>query len=165
MLVAVGYEQNIHSHLDCCKPLDGFLPQSERHDDGYHLWVIPESIWVSREVTNLVGVCYSWIAMDTWIFSTRRISKFWDIFAIDEGVACWLIVKKTQTSINYGFYCNSKDGIYHMHYAGVLFVSLEHFVDFICDGFYKKYFLWWGLEKDESTRWMIIPFFGGNSHH
>ena len=50
-----------------------FLTQSEGEDVRYSLGFIKYRIVISGEVTNFVGACHSCIAMDTWIFSIRRI--------------------------------------------------------------------------------------------
>ena len=42
-----------------------FLYQSEGQDVSYSLGVIPYRIGISREVTNLVGVCHSCVTMET----------------------------------------------------------------------------------------------------
>ena len=42
-----------------------FLNQSDWNNVGYLPWVIPGMIWVSREITNFVGVGYSCIAVET----------------------------------------------------------------------------------------------------
>ena len=142
-----------------------FLYQSKWQDVGYPLWVIPYIIWVPREVTNFVGVGYSCIAVDTYVLSIRAISDIWQIFYIDEGIACWLIVYKTTIWINSGFYCSSQYGISNTHYVGVAFVVQKHSFGFISDGFHIKYFLWWGLKNRESKIWDIIPFIGGDVRH
>ena len=41
------------------------LYQNECQDVGYNLWFVPDRILLSREVTNIVGVSYSCIAVDT----------------------------------------------------------------------------------------------------
>ena len=46
-----------------------FLDQGKGQDVCYYLGVIPHMIIISREITNIVGVCHSCITMDTWIFS------------------------------------------------------------------------------------------------
>ena len=45
-----------------------FLHQYKWQNVGYPLWVIPDRVEVSREVTNLVAVSYYWIAVDTYIW-------------------------------------------------------------------------------------------------
>ena len=42
-----------------------FLHQSEWKDFGYPIWFVPDMILVSREVANIVLVCYSCIYVDT----------------------------------------------------------------------------------------------------
>ena len=41
------------------------LYPSEWYGVGYLLWILSNSILVSRKVKNIVGVCYTFIAMDT----------------------------------------------------------------------------------------------------
>ena len=53
MLVAVGYERKIIPILTVISHYIVFMHQSEWKDVGYPLWVIPERIWVSMEVTNV----------------------------------------------------------------------------------------------------------------
>ena len=50
---------------------------------GYTLWVKPDRIWVSMEVTNIFCVSYSCIEADMEILSTKSISDVWQIFDID----------------------------------------------------------------------------------
>ena len=45
-----------------------FLYQSKWQGFGYPLWVVPDRIWVSSKFTNLIGVCYSWIAVERRYF-------------------------------------------------------------------------------------------------
>ena len=103
----IAVEENRLGHIKCCllwamnnklipiftviSHFMAFMYKSEWQDVVYPLWVIPNRIWVSREVTNIVGVIYSWIAVNTKIFYIRGIYDVWQIFPIDEGVACWLI--------------------------------------------------------------------------
>ena len=42
-----------------------FLYQAKVQDVRYSLGVIPHRIRISREITNLFGVCHSCVAMDT----------------------------------------------------------------------------------------------------
>ena len=42
-----------------------FLDQAKGKDVRYSLGVIPDRIGISREVTNLVGVCHSCVTMET----------------------------------------------------------------------------------------------------
>ena len=42
-----------------------FLDQAKGQDVCYSLGVIPHRIRISREITNIVGVCHSCITMDT----------------------------------------------------------------------------------------------------
>ena len=42
-----------------------FLDQAKGQDVCYSLGVIPHRIRISREITNLVGVCHSCVKMDT----------------------------------------------------------------------------------------------------
>ena len=142
-----------------------FLYQYKWKDVGYPLRVIPEMIWVSREVTNSFVVSYSWITVDMQIWSIRSISDVWNTFSIDEDISCWLIFEKTPIFINTGFRCSSKYGISPTHYVGAAFLAQEHFLDFICDGFHLKDFLWWGMTKHDPRRSEIIPLFGKDSHH
>ena len=51
-----------------------FLDQAKVQDVSYSLGVIPYRIGISGEVTNCVGVCQSYVTMDTYILSVRRIS-------------------------------------------------------------------------------------------
>ena len=52
-----------------------FLDHAKGQDVQYSPGVIPYRIRISREITNLVGVCSSCVTMDTWIFSIRSISN------------------------------------------------------------------------------------------
>ena len=105
------------------------------------LWVIPYMIRSFREVTNIVGVSYSYFVVETWIFSIRSYSDVWQIFSIDEGVSCWFIVDKKPNFINTRFYCSSQDGTPHTYYAGIAFVTREQFLDFIYDGLHLQILL------------------------
>ena len=51
-----------------------FLDQSKGQDISSYLGVIPYRIKISGEVTNFVGVCHSYVAMDTYILSIGSIS-------------------------------------------------------------------------------------------
>ena len=42
-----------------------FLDQAKRHDVCYSLGFIPHRIRISREITNIVGVCHSYVTMYT----------------------------------------------------------------------------------------------------
>ena len=103
--------------------------------------------------------------MDTYILSIRSIYDVWQVFDIDEGVACWLIVNNSPVFINTGFCSSSQDCVSHMHYVGIEFVAQEKFLDFIYDGLHIQDFLWWGLENHETRIWDIIPSFGGDANH
>ena len=142
-----------------------FLYQYEWQDFFYPLWVVPNRVLESRKVTTIVGVCYSCIAVDRYIFSTRRISDVWHIFSVDDSVACWLVFIEAPIIINTSFCCSSQDGIYHTHYVRIVFVLREHFLGFICVMINMQDFMWWGLIENNSRIWEIIPFFGGDSHH
>ena len=130
----------MHFYIGCCRSLYVFLRQSKWQDVGYPLWVIPLRIWLSREVTNRVGVSYSWLAVDTWVLSIRIISDIWLIFSIDEGVSCWSIVNKAPSFVNNCFLWSIQNGIYYMHYVGVAFVVQLYLFGFIGDGFHMQEF-------------------------
>ena len=42
-----------------------FLDQTKGQDVGYYFGFIPHRIVISGKVTNLVGVCHSYVTMDT----------------------------------------------------------------------------------------------------
>ena len=42
-----------------------FLDQAKGHDVLYSLGVIPHKIIISRDITNIVGLCHSCVTMDT----------------------------------------------------------------------------------------------------
>ena len=137
-----------------------FLHQSELHDVGYPFWVILESIWV-----KLVGVSYSWIAVDKYLFFIRGISDIWHIFYIDEGVACWFILEKEKCFTSTSLYSIIQYGISHRYYVEVAFVARKYFLDYISYGFHLQGLLWWGLSKHDSRRWEVIPVLGECAYH
>ena len=53
-----------------------FLDQAKGQDVSYSLGVIPYMIGISGEVTNFVGVCHSYITMETYIL---YIGSIYDI--------------------------------------------------------------------------------------
>ena len=64
-------------HLECWIVIGHrviFLDQAKGQDVCYSLGVIPHRIRISREITNLVGLCHSCVTMDTYILSIRSIS-------------------------------------------------------------------------------------------
>ena len=79
ILVTVDYRRQIYFHLDCYKSLDGVY-EPILVTGGYHLWVIPDRIWVSREIINIFGVIFSCIEVGTYILSIRGISDALQIF-------------------------------------------------------------------------------------
>ena len=141
-----------------------FLNQPEWQGVGYPLWDIPGRIWVSREVNNLVGVSYSYISVDSYIFSIKVISDVWQIFSIGESIVCWLIVDKAPIFINAGLCCSSQDGVSHMQYVGIMIVAQEHFLDFISGGLHLKDFFWLGMTNHMYKIWEVIPLLGGDAH-
>ena len=142
-----------------------FLYQYEWQDFFYPLWVVPSRVLGSRKVTTIVGVCYSCIAVDIYIFSTRRISDIWHIFAVDESVACWLIFKEALIFINTSFCWSSHDAIFNTHYVSIVSVLQEQLLVLIFVRINLQEFMWWGLIEHNSRIWEIIQFFGEDSHH
>ena len=71
-----------------------FMDQAEGQYVSYSFGVKPYSIGISGEVTNFVGVCHSCVTMDTYIFPIKIISYTWELFSVDECVACRLVVDK-----------------------------------------------------------------------
>ena len=57
-----------------------FLYQSKGQYVRYSLGVILYRIRISGEVANFIGVCHSYVTMDTYILSIGRISNILEVF-------------------------------------------------------------------------------------
>ena len=78
---------------------------------------------------------------------------------------CMLIYCRQGTNFHQFRILVQQLGWYLPHTLHWHFFWRERFFGFIGDSLRLQYLLWWVMIKHDSSRWDIIPFLGGYSHH